>query len=152
MQPTARRRPIGERSPGSEAQSLFVRSQRSEQKSNVLVQWNAQLLSALENILPAHAASEGLVLELLFHAGDLEILQTARRSNQRAGYQESRQFIHAEEGSRHRGIPGHAAVRGMSQNGPLQRLGKAAGGQEANPLRRMSFRWRVLCIGKSFVI
>src|SRR3954467_6744495 len=108
-----------------------------QQKADVLVQRNAQLFGTLKDILPAHSTGERLVLQLLLDAGDLEILQTTRWSDQGAGDEKTSQLVHREQGAGHGRVPRHPAVGCVAEDGVLHGLGKSPGGEQTYAFGRV---------------
>src|SRR5215203_1629729 len=66
---------------GPETERALMWAERGENEGDVLVQRNAQLGCASYNVLPAYTTRKCLVLELLFDAGDFQVLQAAGRSH-----------------------------------------------------------------------
>ena len=104
------------------------------------------------HVVPADTSSEGLVLELLLDARDLEIGQTARRADQGTRHEKPAQLVDREERLGHRRVAGDAGVVGVTEDGTLHRLGQAFGREPADALGRMLLGGRMRRVGKSLVV
>src|SRR5215210_939803 len=83
----------------------------------MLVQVHADLLGAAEDVLPAYARGEGLLLHLLADALRSEALQTLW-PDESAGHDEAGEFVHGIEGLREQRLARHVEIVGV----PFYRL------------------------------
>src|ERR687898_648413 len=137
---------------GAEAQRPLMRPERTQHESDVFVERNSQLLGAAHHVFPADTPGKRLVLELLLDAGDFEVLETAGRTNQSAGHQEACELVDRKERLCHGRVAGNAAVCGVPQDRALHAFGESLCCQQANAFSRVTFRGRMLAVGKPLVV
>jgi 2-polyprenyl-3-methyl-5-hydroxy-6-metoxy-1,4-benzoquinol methylase len=93
------------------------RFHRINAKRNVLFQIDAQISSAIDNVVAVHAAGKSFVLHLLAHGLRFHLGQRLVRLDQRACRDEAGDFVASVERLFHPTFTLHAAVVGMGENG-----------------------------------
>src|SRR6185437_16262380 len=119
---------------------------------DVLVEWDAELLGTLADLVAVHAARKRLVLELLLDRRDLEVRKTLGWAHQRARDQKSAQLVYRKERLRHGRIARHARVGRVSQHRSEQRLGDALGAQQIDAPGGMALGGGVFLVGEFLVV
>jgi len=109
----------------------------------VLLQRNAQLLSAFHDVLPVHRAREGLVLHLFLDGGHVHFEDAAVRLYVRDGGDETGQFVASVESLFERRHTRHTGMTGVRENSAADLLGHAALGEDRLTLLRMLVERRV---------
>lgn len=138
--------------PPREAQRGLHGAERLDTKRDVLVERDAELFSALTDLVAVDAACERPVLELLLDGRDLEVRKALRGTHQRARDQKAAQLVDGEERFGQLRVPRHARIRGVPQHRAQQRLRDAFGAQQVDAPGGMAVSRRVLCVREFLVV
>src|SRR6266403_371715 len=109
------RRGILARDPG-ETEPHGIGFKRGDHVGDDFVQRHAELFRAAHDLLSIDRAGEGFVLHLLFHRGEIDIVNAFRWPNERDGDDEAAQFVHRAKGFLQRRLRRNAGVIRVRQN------------------------------------
>src|SRR4029077_5955844 len=95
-------------------------------KGDVVVEWNAEFLGAVVDVVTTDAAGEGFVLKLLFHRSGFDFVNAFRRLDEGTRGKETGQFIAREKSAIERRDARNAGIAGMAKDRVNDFLGVTA--------------------------
>jgi hypothetical protein len=129
-----------------EAEGFGVGAHGGDAVGDVVVEGNVELGCAFDDVVAVDAASEGLVLHFLPHAGGVDIVDGLCGLDEGTGGEEAGELIAGEEGFGELGCARDAGVFGVAEDGGAYLFGPSLLGENGDADERMFFARGVLLV------